>query len=80
MRPAKFHPRPPTSGPRSKRGQQARAAEENAEIEGLVAVSAAQLDIAPGRAILSAFEANQRRDDIGTRTAVHRAIATEPRR
>ncbi|RLE21285.1 MAG: hypothetical protein DRJ50_09420 [Actinobacteria bacterium] len=53
---------------------------ENADIERLSAVSAQQITTSPDRAILLALEANRRRDDIGTQTAVHRAIATEPRR
>lgn len=60
--------------------QRADLAREDAEIERLVALSAAQLDEAPDRAILLALEANRRRDDVATRTALHRAFATEPRR
>ncbi len=55
------------------------SAREDAEIERLVALSAAQVGVAPDRAILLALEANRRRDDVATRGAVQRAIATEPR-
>lgn len=64
----------------------AQAAEEEAqqsaadsEIERLVALSAAQVNVAPARAMLLALEANRRRDDAVTRGAVQRSIASEPR-
>lgn len=60
--------------------RQADNAREDAEIERLVAVSANQLGAAPDVAILLALEANRRRDDLATRSTIHRAIATEQRR
>ena len=57
----------------------AQSAEADAEIERLVALSAAQFDVAPDTAMLVALEANRRRDDAVTRGAVQRSIATEPR-
>ena len=58
--------------------QRALAAQENAEIERLSALSAAQVTVAPDVAILLALEANRRRDDVGTQSAVQQAIATQP--
>ncbi len=57
--------------------EQAIAAEQDADIERLTALSASQIKVAPDVAILLALEANRRRDDIGTQSAVQRAIATE---
>ncbi len=59
--------------------EQAIAAEQDADIERLTALSAAQIKVAPDVAILLAVEANRRRDDVGTQSALQRAIATEPR-
>lgn len=59
--------------------QEAQQSAEDAEIERLVALSAAQVDVAPDRAMLLALEANRRRDDAVTRGAVQRSIASEPR-
>jgi DNA-binding SARP family transcriptional activator len=57
--------------------EQAIAAEQDADIERLTALSAAQIAVAPDVAILLALQANRRRDDIGTQSAVQRAIAAE---
>lgn len=57
----------------------AEAARADAEIDRLVALSTAEIGTAPDRAILLALEAQRRRDDVGTQTAVHRAISSEPR-
>lgn len=59
--------------------ESARVASDDADIERLVALSASEISSAPDRAILLALEANRRRDNFSTQTAVHRAIATEPR-
>ncbi|MGA9275592.1 protein kinase domain-containing protein [Ilumatobacter sp.] len=59
--------------------REAQASAEDAEIERLVALSAAQIYVSPDRAMLLALEANRRRDDAVTRGAVQRSIATEPR-
>jgi len=58
--------------------QQALAAEENANIERISTLAAAKLTEAPDLAILLALEANRRRDDIATQTALHRSIASQP--
>jgi serine/threonine protein kinase/DNA-binding SARP family transcriptional activator/WD40 repeat protein len=57
----------------------ANRSERDADIERLVAVSAAQIATAPDRAILLALEAYRQRPDAVTAGAVQRAIATEPR-
>lgn len=54
------------------------AARQDAEIERLSALSTAQLTAAPDVAILLALEANRRRDDPATQTALQRAIASQP--
>ncbi|MFN3215170.1 MAG: protein kinase domain-containing protein [Acidimicrobiales bacterium] len=54
------------------------AARTDAEIERLSALSGAQIGQSPDRAILLALEANRRRDDVGTRSALHAAIAAQP--
>jgi serine/threonine protein kinase/DNA-binding SARP family transcriptional activator/WD40 repeat protein len=59
--------------------EQAQQRGADAQIDRLVALSAAQIDVAPERAILLALEANRRRDDVVTRGALQRSIATEPR-
>ena len=58
--------------------QAATAAGEDADIERLSAISAAQIDSSPDLAILLALEAQRRRNDVGTQSAVHQAIATNP--
>ena len=58
--------------------QAATAAEENANIERLSAISAARIDTAPDVAMLLALEAQRRRDDVGTQSALHQAVATNP--
>lgn len=54
-------------------------ARADAEIERLVAQSAAEIPTEPDLAILLALEANRRRDDPTTQTALHRAVAADPR-
>ena len=58
--------------------QRALVAQDNAEIERLTALSAAKVTVSPDVAILLALEANRRRDDIGTQSAVQQAIGTQP--
>ena len=55
------------------------AARGDAEIERLVALASAEIESTPDRAALIALEANRRRDDAVTRSALQRTIATEPR-
>ncbi len=58
--------------------QAAVEAEQDADIERLSAISAARIDTAPDVALLLALEAQRRRDDAGTQSALHQAIATNP--
>ena len=58
--------------------QRALDSREDAEIARLSALSTAQVTAAPDVAILLALEANRRRDDVGTQSAVQQAIATQP--
>jgi WD40 repeat protein len=57
---------------------QAVAAREDADVQRLTALSASKIAVDPDLAILLALEANRRRDDLGTQSALQRAIATNP--